>query len=88
MRKFFTDKDGAFKVVYFWMSLMLTFVTLFLTLKLTDAIRNFINGKPLGVSDALLGVLIAGVVTWAKFYNDRPKDEEVDGIIIEEHIDE
>jgi len=77
MKKFFTNADGNFKVVYFWMTLMLTFVLLFLTLKLTDAVRNFINNKPLGVSDALLGVLIGGVVVWAKFYNDRKEKEKV-----------
>lgn len=73
MKKFFCNKAGEFQVVYFWMSLMLTFAVFFLTLKFVDAVRNFINNKPLGISDVLLGILIGGVVAWAKFYNDKSK---------------
>lgn len=74
MKKFFCNSKGEFQVVYFWMSLMLTFAVFFLTLKLADAFRNFLNNKPLGISDVLLGILIGGVVAWAKFYNDKKED--------------
>jgi len=88
MKKFFCDSDGKFQVVYFWVTLILTFVLLFLTLKLTDAVRNYINNKPLGISDAFFGILLGGVVVWAKFYNDKKKPAKADPVIGGSVIDE
>jgi hypothetical protein len=63
-------------------------VLLFITLKLADAVRNFINNKPLGISDVLMGILVGGVVAWTKIYNDRNKKPEQAVIIEEKYTEE
>ena len=79
---FFYSK-GKFNVVYFWMTIILGFVCLFLGVKLIQVLYELVQyifylGDPPSVSDALIAILTGGVVAWTKFYNDH---KEKNGVV-------